>query len=93
LSKMGMFEDDEVNEIFIWDEKNMEHIARHGVETFEAEEAMLDEDRVKFNAHSGHFGLIGATEDGRRLVVIYIKKIARDAEAEEKKLYRRRKGR
>ncbi len=92
---------DELNDIFIWDDHNIEHIAKHGVEVFEVEEAMLDGDRVKINAHSGHLGLIGATEEGRRLVVIYIKKIgkkyrvitARDAEEEEKKLYKRRKGR
>ncbi|WP_206093399.1 hypothetical protein [Paenibacillus yonginensis] len=55
---------------FIWDEENIEHIARHHVESYEAEDALMDPQRVKFSAHSGHLGIIGATEEGRRLVVI-----------------------
>jgi hypothetical protein len=52
LWNLGFGEDEETN-IFIWDEIDIEHIAKHGVETYEAEEAILDEDRVRFNAHSG----------------------------------------
>lgn len=83
---------------FIWDEENIEHIARHNVEPFEAEDALMDPQRVKFSAHSGNLGIIGATEDGRRLVVIYVKKVkgrirvitARDATESEAKTYKRR---
>ncbi|GAK41539.1 hypothetical protein TCA2_4030 [Paenibacillus sp. TCA20] len=83
---------------FIWDEENIQHIARHNVEPFEAEDALMDPQRIKFSAHSGNMGIIGSTEDGRRLVVIYIKKMmgklrvvtARDATETEAKAYRRR---
>ncbi|UOF89054.1 hypothetical protein LSG31_14090 [Fodinisporobacter ferrooxydans] len=37
--------------MFIWDSWNQEHIARHDVESYEAEEAMTDPDRVKVNTH------------------------------------------
>lgn len=84
--------------IFIWDEENIQHIARHDVEPFEAEDALMDPQRIKFSAHSGNMGIIGSTEDGRRLVVIYIKKVegrlrvitARDATESEVRAYRRR---
>ena len=84
--------------IFIWDEENIQHIARHGVEPFEAEDALMDPQRIRFSAHSGNMGIIGATEEGRRLVVIYVKKdrgklrviTARDATDSEARAYRRR---
>ena len=84
--------------IFIWDEENIQHIARHNVEPFEAEDALMDPQRIKFSAHSGNMGIIGSTEDGRRLVVIFIKKIegkirvitARDTNDSEARAYRRR---
>lgn len=84
--------------IFIWDEENIQHIARHDVEPFEAEDALMDPRRIKFSAHSGNLGIIGSTEDGRRLVVIFIKKVkgkirvitARDATDSESGAYRRR---
>jgi uncharacterized DUF497 family protein len=93
----GLFFDDN-EELFIWDDKNIEHIARHHVELEEAEEAFLDPIRIRFNAHSGNLGIIGSTEEGRRLVVIYVKKegykyrviTARDADEDEKKQYKRR---
>jgi uncharacterized protein len=96
-----LYLDDENEELFIWDDKNIEHIARHHVEPEEAEEAFLDPNRVRFGAHSGSLGLIGCTEEGRRLVVIYVKKegdkyrviTARDANENEKSQYRRRNGR
>jgi hypothetical protein len=84
--------------LFIWDEENIQHIARHNVEPSEAEDALMDPQRIKFSAHSGNMGIIGLTEDGRRLVVIYIKKVmakirvitARDATETESRAYRRR---
>jgi uncharacterized DUF497 family protein len=92
-----MFNDHE--DLFIWDNYNIDHIARHGVLPEEAEEAFWDEDRFPFNAHSGHRGLIGSTDEGRRLVVIFVKKevnhvriiTARNAEAHEKRLYNKRR--
>lgn len=90
---------DDEKDLFIWDDHNIEHIARHGVLPDEAEEAFWDEDRIPFHAHSGHRGLIGATDEGRRLVVIFVKKegdrirviTARNAESDEKRLYNKRR--
>ncbi|MDQ3396710.1 MAG: BrnT family toxin [Deinococcota bacterium] len=82
---------------FEWDDGNIDHIANHDVEPFEAEEAITDPRRVPFPAHSGNIGFIGKTEDGRYLVVISQRKgkslwrvaTARDAKPGEKKSYRR----
>jgi uncharacterized protein len=81
---------------FDWDGSNTDHIARHKVETWEAEEAVQDPERTPFPAHSGAGGFIGKTEDGRYLVVIVTRRYgawrvitAREATAREKKAYRR----
>src|SRR5690554_5535504 len=95
----GLLMIDDDNDLFIWDDFNIDHIARHGVLPEEAEEAFWDNDRLPFNAHSGHRGLIGSTDEGRRLVVIFVKKegnrirviTARNAEAHEKRLYNTRR--
>lgn len=83
--------------MFDWDNANINHIAEHDVEPWEAEDAMLDPGRVSFPAHSGRRGFIGKTEDGRYLVVIaehdqqlWRVVTARDASPNEKKSYRRR---
>ncbi len=92
-----MFEGDE----FDWDDDNVEHIARHGVEPWEAEEAMLDPDRVGASARnvSGErrFAVVGSTESGRMLFVVFTRReerirviTARDADDSEKRRYRRR---
>lgn len=58
--------------LFDWDNHNEQHIGRHDVEPYEAEEAMSDLLRVTFDTHGkGIRGVIGKTEDGRILVVIY----------------------
>ncbi|MBA2692936.1 MAG: BrnT family toxin [Rubrobacter sp.] len=84
--------------MFDWDEDNIEHIVRHGVDTWEAEDAVWDPGRVPFPAHGGRAGVIGATEDGRILVVVMERGggttrvvTARDASKNEKRSYRRRK--
>ncbi len=81
---------------FDWDEDNIAHIARHGVEPWEAEEAAMDPRRAPFPAHSGRVGLIGKTESGRVLVVILERRgrkwrvvTAREATSNEKRAYRR----
>jgi uncharacterized protein len=61
---------------FDWDFANLEHIARHKVEQAEAEEALTDPAALKTFAYRGpngqpRFGLIGATEEGRVLVVYH----------------------
>ena len=83
--------------MFDWDEYILDHIARHGVDPGEAEDAVLDPGRVTFPARLGRVGFIGMTEAGRMLVVILDRKqdlwrvvTARDASSNEKKSYRRR---
>lgn len=85
-----------------WDDDNVEHIARHEVEPWEAEEAVVDSRRAPFTARGAdRAGAIGMTEDGRVLVVIVeraeratgtVRRVvmARDATEGEKRIYRRR---
>lgn len=61
---------------FDWDSANLEHIARHKVEAEEVEEAASDPAALGTPAHRGplgqrRYGLIGATEAGRVLVIFY----------------------
>ncbi len=87
--------------VFFWDEANIEHISGHNVEPYEAEEAVTDVGRTGFDVHgkgSGKRGLIGKTEEGRFLIVIFAKRkegiyviTAYDAHEDEKKIYRRRR--
>lgn len=84
-----------------WDEPTVEHIARHGVAPEEVEEALGDPRRVGMPAY-GVAGerrrtLIGVTEARRVLFVVYARRghrlhvvTARDANAREKRRYRRR---
>lgn len=85
---------------FEWDYINENHIIdEHNVYTEEAEEAVQDRASVSFPAHSGYEGLMGKTNVGRLLVVIFVKKkvglirviTARDCSNKERKSYRRRK--
>lgn len=85
--------------MFEWDQHNVEHIARHGVDPEETEEAARDPDRASISANKkGRSGLIGMSDAGRILVVILDRKnrntwrvvTARDASANEKKSYRKR---
>jgi uncharacterized protein len=60
--------------VFKWDDKNVEHIARHGVEPFEAEEALMDPRRYVYSGNSSwedRFSGVGATEAGWLLAVVY----------------------
>lgn len=84
-------------EEFEWDNANIEHIARHGVE---AEEAVTDPHRARKATHSGRRGVIGRTEDGRLLAVVYERRdrrigviMARDANAPETRIYMRKSNR
>jgi uncharacterized protein len=86
---------------FDWDEANLEHIARHTIEAYEAEEAVLDFDHRPFPAHRGlngekRKGILGKTENDRILVVILEKRktkirvvTCRDATPNEKRSYKR----
>ncbi len=79
-----------------WDDENVQHIARHGVEPYEAEEAVEDPRRTPASARGGRAGAIGMTLDGRLLVVILEKRwrkrrviTTRDATNRERRIYRR----
>lgn len=86
--------------IFEWDDANVEHIARHGIEPEEVEGAMTDPKRLPAGAYNTpaerRWSIIGATEDGRILCVIYTTRgkrfrvvTARDASLGEKRRYKR----
>lgn len=68
---------------FDWDFANLDHIARHKVEPEEAEEAVTDPAAIPGeNVYRGsrgerRFGLIGATEAGRVLLVVLEKRGAK----------------
>ena len=85
-----------------WDDGNLDHIARHSIEDFEAEEALEDSKGVTLGAYNKgrekRYGVIGATEAGRILSVFYTFRsgrlrvaTARDATPSEKQRYRKRK--
>jgi uncharacterized protein len=84
-------------EMFEWDNGNLDHIAEHGVDDWEVEEAMEDRRRIPFPAvYGGRLGIVGRTGDGRLLVVIYEQQgnlvrvvTAYDAGAREERAYRR----
>jgi len=82
--------------MFEWNDDNEDHILRHGVQTFEAEEAVGDRRRIPFPAYGGRTGIVGRTGDGRLLVVIYERYgtlhrvvTAYDAGPREERSYRR----
>ena len=66
---------------FDWDEANVGHVVRHGVEPWEAEEAVLDPYRIAFSTRKTlgerRFALVGATESGRMLFVVYTQRGAK----------------
>lgn len=86
---------------FDWDDANIDHIARHGVESEEAEEAATDPNRVAAPAYRSQNGerrqaVTERTEEGRLLTVIPTRRgdlsrvvTARKANASECRAYRR----
>lgn len=88
-------------EEFDWDDENIAHIAQHGVQPWEAEEALLDPGRTRTPAYrvgrETRRAALGATDVGRILFVVYTRRrgrvrvvTARDAGDREKRRYRRR---
>ncbi len=87
---------------FQWDDENLDHIAIHGVEWYEAEDALLKPKSLKFGAHPApngepRDGVLSKTEQGRLLVIIFTIRngflrivTAREANASEKKSFKRR---
>ncbi|MDO8638762.1 MAG: BrnT family toxin [Candidatus Daviesbacteria bacterium] len=81
----------------IWDEWNIEHIARHNVEPEEVEEVCKSKNL--FNKWKNKtYRVIGQTEDGRYLTIFLAPRIgqsyypvtARDATERERKVFRRK---
>lgn len=86
---------------FIWDEENMEHIARYQVTTDEVEEALTG-DPLVLRGPDGRYLAYGRTASGRHLFAVYMPRArgrirvltAREMTERETRLYRRkRKGR
>ena len=88
--------------MFDWDEHNSDHLRERGIEPEEAEEAILDPDRIGAAAYNAgqerRWALLGATEAaGRILFVVYTRGrgrirviTAREATVREKRRYRKR---
>jgi uncharacterized protein len=87
--------------MFDWDEDNIAHVRRHGVEPEEAEEAASDPARVRTSAYNStterRQAYIGASAAGRILFVVLTMRAARfriltayDADKTEKQRYRKR---
>ncbi|MCL4830987.1 MAG: BrnT family toxin [Caldilineaceae bacterium] len=82
---------------FWWDDDNVEHIANHGVEPYEAEEVITNRPRLK-RGGEGKYLAYGQTDEGRFLVVVFAPKAgnrirvvtARDMTPIEKRRYRQR---
>ena len=55
---------------FDWDESNAGKNLSHGVEDAEAEEAFFN--RTKLRRAGGRYYLYGATDEGRRLFIVFI---------------------
>jgi hypothetical protein len=69
---------------FIWDDWNIDHIAKHGVEAFEAEEVARSPKRPfpRFMGN-GKFLIRGRTAAGRKLQVIYVERAEQDVRLED----------
>jgi uncharacterized DUF497 family protein len=89
------------DDAFNWDDINRSHVRKAGVEPEEAEEALVDPQRVPRDVYNlageQRRGAIGAAESGRILLVIFATRrgrvrviTARDATTVEKRRYRRR---
>lgn len=85
--------------MFDWDDANIEHIAEHGLEPEDVEEVFLNPTlpAAAYNVPGEkRFALLGTTDAGRILYVVYTKRsgqvriaTARDANKSEKRRYRR----
>ena len=83
---------------FWWDAENIEHIADHGIEPFEAEE-VIDDDPLLVKAGKDRYAAYGQADSGRYLLVVYAEKsehrlrviTARDLTTAEKKRLRKRR--
>lgn len=88
--------------MFDWDEHNVPKVEAHGVRTEEAEQVLLDPDRVvvpgkRADLGEARFVAIGRTNGGRLLGVVFVRRsrgvrviTAREPAHWERRLYRRR---
>lgn len=82
---------------FWWDDDNIDHIADHGVEPYEAEEVIVNRPWLKRRG-DGKYLAYGQTDGGRYPVVVFAPKergrlrvvTARDMTPTEKRRYRQR---
>lgn len=82
---------------FWWDDDNIEHIANHGVEPFEAEEVIVNKAQIR-RTGEGKYLAYGQTDSGRFLLVVFAPKsnsrvrviTARDMTTAERRRYRNR---
>lgn len=83
---------------FWWDENNIEHIANHGVEPYEAEE-VIDDDPFITKSGKDRYVAYGQTNAGRYLLVVFARKpkqrlrviTARDMTDAEKRRFKPRR--
>ena len=81
----------------IWDEVNVEHIARHRVEPHEVEQAIWDDPHVRRGPGKSRYRLYGQTDGGRYLFIVLDREYddvfyivtARDMDKREKQQYQR----
>lgn len=84
----------------VWDEWNVEHIARHGVTVGEVEQACLGNRYIVRESYKDRIMLIGPTSKERILAVvvalkgneIYYVITARPADRKERRVYQAEKG-
>ena len=66
---------------FEWDDANEEHIAAHGIQPDDVEEAISDPRRIRKPARrvrgEARWGIVGSTEAGRVLSIIYTRRAGR----------------
>jgi uncharacterized protein len=85
--------------VFEWDDGNVGHIEWHRVLPHEAEQAVLDPERVPATAYrttaERRWAILGATEEGRLLFVVFTRRsgllrvvTARDVTLQERRRYR-----
>ncbi|KKK39929.1 hypothetical protein WQ57_01260 [Mesobacillus campisalis] len=84
--------------MFDWDRENIGHLARHNITPQEVEEIFSDPNRCIHNAHSGNRKIVGMSEEGRILAIIYTKREKKfrpftgwDATERERKSYNKRR--
>jgi uncharacterized protein len=80
-----------------WDDENVEHIARHGVEPHEVQEVIASQRFYMARLRGRRYKIIGQTDSGRYLFVVVDREwdsdfyvvTARTADADERRMYHR----